>query len=268
VLIGNPLFALGEQRQRLAVRSVQKSEGQGQQGAVGTGLRSREQSGAKIAALPGTKVELDAVAGLLQKGQWKVETLSEANALEESVKRVKGPRVLHLATHGFFFPDQEASKGTELFGGERSSGREDPMVRSGLIFSGAQRVFSGEAALPDLEDGVLTAYEAMSLNLQGTELVTLSACETGLGQVKAGEGVFGLRRAFEVAGADAVLMSLWAVPDRETQELMTLFYGKWLAGKGKHEALRQAQLEMRDKVKARYSKDLPYYWGAFVLVGR
>jgi CHAT domain-containing protein len=118
-----------------------------------------------------------------------------------------------------------------------------------------------------LDDGLLTAYEAAGLSLQGTELVVLSACDTGLGQVKNGEGVLGLPRAFEEAGAEAVLMSLWAVPDQETQELMTLFYTKWLAGEDKYEALRKAQLQMRATVKARYGQDLPYYWGAFVLVG-
>ena len=98
--------------------------------------------------------------------------------------------------------------------------------------------------------------------------VVLSACGTGLGRVESGEGVFGLRRALEMAGAEAVLMSLWSVPDQETQELMRLFYEKWLAGKEKHAALREAQLEMRQKVKERYGEDLPFYWGAFVLVGK
>lgn len=106
------------------------------------------------------------------------------------------------------------------------------------------------------------------MNLQQTELVVLSACETGLGQVQNGEGVFGLRRAFQEAGAESVLMSMWAVPDRETQELMTLFYEKWLAGEDKPGALREAQLEMRIRVKRRYGRDIPFYWGGFVLVGR
>jgi len=113
---------------------------------------------------------------------------------------------------------------------------------------------------------VLTVYEATGLNLQGAELVVLSACDTGLGQVKNGEGVFGLRRAFEEAGAQAVLMSLWPVPDQERQELMTRFYTQWLSGKDKFEALREAQLKERGIVKKRYGQDLPFHWGAFVLV--
>ncbi len=114
-------------------------------------------------------------------------------------------------------------------------------------------------------DGLL---EASQLNLQGTELVVLSACETGLGGQSNGEGVFGLRRGLQEAGADAVMMSMWSVPDQETQELMALFYQKWLGGMDKPEALRQAQLAERETVRKRYGKDLPFYWGAFVMVSR
>ena len=141
------------------------------------------------------------------------------------------------------------------------------MLRSGLFFDGVSRVLAGAPPAADLDDGILTAYEATGLNLQGTELVVLSACETGLGEVKNGEGVFGLRRALQEAGAEAVLMSLWAVPDRETQELMTLFYKHWLSGQEKHLALREAQLELRKRVKTQYGQDKPFYWGGFVLVG-
>ena len=142
------------------------------------------------------------------------------------------------------------------------------MLRCGLFFAGADRMLKGEPPMKGVESGVLTAYEASALNLQGTELVVLSACETGRGHVQNGEGVFGLRRALQEAGAEAVLMSLWSVPDRETQELMTLFYQNWLGGMEKPEALRRAQMTERDQVKKRYGKDLPYYWGAFILVGR
>jgi CHAT domain-containing protein len=104
------------------------------------------------------------------------------------------------------------------------------------------------------------------LDLEGTELVVLSACNTGLGTNRSGEGVFGLRRAFQEAGADSVLMSMWQVPDEETRRLMTLFYENWLAGKNKHEALRMAQRRLRDELRAE-GRDWPFYWGAFVLVG-
>jgi CHAT domain-containing protein len=126
----------------------------------------------------------------------------------------------------------------------------------------------GTVPSPDLEDGLLTAFEASQLDLHGTELVVLSACETGLGKMEAGEGVFGLRRGLQVAGAESVLMSMWSVPDQETRELMTLFYKKWLGGAEKHQALREAQLEMREKVRKSKGNDASFYWGAFVLVGR
>ena len=177
------------------------------------------------------------------------------------MKRISGPRVLHVATHGVFRPDAGPNANTRS---SAAGGREDPMLRSGLLFAGANQARSGTA----VEDGELTAYEAIGLNLQGTELVVLSACETGLGTVRNGEGVFGLRRALEVAGAQTILMSLWDVPDLETRELMTRFYRLWLSGLEKPAALRRAQLQMRAVVKARYGRDLPYYWGAFVLTGR
>ncbi|MGH9579693.1 MAG: CHAT domain-containing protein, partial [Terriglobales bacterium] len=266
VLIGNPIFSLEEAGQRALARTLQRpGESAPLLAMVGSSL-SRDHRGPGLAPLPGTRLELESVSTLLKKQQWKVEVDTEEKALEEVVKHVRSPRVLHIATHGFFRPDQKETRRT--IPDDLPSGREDPMLRSGLYFAGANRVLSGVPPAPDLEDGVLTAYEAMGLNLQGTELVVLSACQTGLGVVKNGEGVFGLRRALQVAGAEAVLMSLWSVPDQETQELMTLFYERWLSGKGKHEALREAQLELRSRVKERRGHDLPFYWGAFVLVGR
>lgn len=128
---------------------------------------------------------------------------------------------------------------------------------------------AGKPSPPDLDNGVLTALEAGNLNLRGTQLVVLSACDTGQGDVKNGEGVFGLRRALQEAGAQAVLMSLWSVPDQETQQLMQRFYARWLSGIEVHQALKDAQLAMRAQVRAAHGgNDLPYYWGAFVLVGR
>jgi CHAT domain-containing protein/tetratricopeptide (TPR) repeat protein len=268
VLIGNPSFDLDESQQRSALRSLQAAPAVHPAPAaveVAT-LRSRDLRSGTLNPLPGTQVEVEAVSSLLEKQHWQVQTYTQQHALKESVMKVKGPRVLHLATHGFFEPDQQTEH--QRPESDQPSGLEDPMLRSGLFFAGANRHLSGHATPPDLDDGVLTAYEATQLNLRETELVVLSACETGLGKVTAGEGVFGLRRALQVAGAESVLMSMWSVPDKETQELMTLFYTKWLSGKDKHEALREAQLEMRERVKARYGKDLPQYWGAFVLVGR
>ena len=220
VLVGNPRFDLDESRQRVVARALQKAEEPKHLlASVSSGLRSREQRGGALAPLPSTKLEVQAIHSLLKKQGWRIEVYTEEKALEEAVKGVQQPRVLHAATHGFFLPDQKRVR--RNFGSERPSGMENPMLRSGLYFAGANRILAGSAPPAGLGDGVLTAYEAMGLNLHGTELVVLSACKTGLGQVRNGEGVFGLRRALQVAGAESVLMSLWSVPDRETQELMS-----------------------------------------------
>jgi len=236
VLLGNPSFDLG----------------------LPAGART------SLPALPGTQDEVDLVAKTFRSAGWQVQTLTGDAARKEAVLRQNAPRVLHLATHGFFVSTTSLQRGNQ----SRQSGL-DEMLQSGLFFAGANRTLTGGAPIPGQENGILTSYETAQLNLEGTELVVLSACETARGQQgDNGEGVFGLRRALEEAGARAVLMSSWSVPDRETQELMALFYQKWLAGADKHEALRQAQLEERVAVRQRYGKDSPFYWGAFVLVGR
>ena len=224
-------------------------------------MRSADLQRGALAPLPGTKVELQEVSSLLAEHSWHVDLYTGEKALAGVVKQVKSPRVLHLATHGFFLQDRQGPKDNMPAVGE------NPMLRSGLFFAGADRVLAGMPNPAGLDDGILTAYEASGIDLHGTELVVLSACDTGLGEVKNGEGIFGLRRALQEAGAESVMMSLWAVPDRETQELMAAFYKDWLGGMDKYEALRTAQLEMRRKVTVRYGHDIPHYWGAFVLVG-
>ena len=135
----------------------------------------------------------------------------------------------------------------------------DPLLRSGLILAGANYSWSGKTPIEGIEDGIATAYEISQLDLSKTQLVVLSACETALGDIRGSEGVFGLQRAFKMAGVKKMIVSLWQVPDKETAELMTAFYSYWLKGKNINEAFAQAQAEMRTK----YS---PYYWAAFVLV--
>ncbi|MGA3017284.1 MAG: CHAT domain-containing tetratricopeptide repeat protein [Bryobacteraceae bacterium] len=275
VVMGNPAFDLTEAAQREAVSKL--NAGAAIQTAT-TPAEARPASrgserSAPLPPLPATQAEALAVALSLKNAGWQVSLYTGSMALKEVMERARSPRVVHLATHGFFLATPATADKSAP--GARPSGQStgqpalrDPMLRSGLFFAGADRTRAGERPAAGLEDGVLTAYEASQLHLQGTELVVLSACETGLGQQANGEGVFGLRRGLQEAGAESVLMSMWPVPDQETQELMTLFYQQWLGGLDAHEALRRAQLKERDTVRQRYGRDLPYYWGAFVLVGR
>ena len=213
-----------------------------------------------IKELPGTKVEVEGIGKILTDKKWEVMTLLNNNALEENVKHIQGPTLFHIATHGFFEPDVEDE--SDL----KNLKYENALFRSGLLLAGSaetlyKKVNSIEVGEEITEDGVLTAYEAMNIDLQNTELVVLSACETGLGEVSNGEGVYGLQRAFKVAGAEAIIFSLWKVDDAATQQLMTNFYNFWLTTGNKRESFTKAQLAIRDQYK------LPFFWGAFVLIG-
>jgi CHAT domain-containing protein len=150
--------------------------------------------------------------------------------------------------------------GLQQMGGTQTKKTTNPLMRSGLLFAGAQNT-QNEEGIPGDENGWLTAYEASLLNLRNTELVVLSACETGSGDVQNGRGVFGLQRAIKSAGAESLIMSMWSVSDEATSEMMSLFYTHWLGGMSKREALRKAQ----EKMRAKYSH--PFYWGAFVMLG-
>lgn len=268
VLIGNPQFDLTPQGERSALAKLgAKSESPAFPTSLSplNRMRSRDPVSGKLPPLPGTQVEIEAIKRELEEAHWHAEVFLGPLALKRVLMRVRSPRLVHIATHGFFQPDQQV----DAIGMDTAPfpTLEDPMLRSGLYLAGADRVLSHQPVPEDLEDGVLTAYEASTLNLHGTELVILSACETGLGKIQNGEGVFGLRRAFQLAGAHYIVMSLWSVPDRETQELMEDFLGRWLHGEEIHAALRNAQEHERALVRARYHVDAPYYWGAFILVG-
>ncbi len=212
-----------------------------------------------IKELPGTKTEVESIAKILSGKKWETQILLNNAALEENVKMLQGPNLFHIATHGFFEPDVDEKENTNLK-------YENALFRSGLLLAGsAETLYKKANALEvgneSTEDGVLTAYEAMNIDLNATELVVLSACETGLGEVTNGEGVYGLQRAFKVAGAEAIIFSLWKVDDAATQKLMTSFYNFWLASGNKRESFTKAQLAIREEFKS------PYYWGAFVLIG-
>ena len=215
----------------------------------------------EIVPLPGTKTEIESVSKILKGSGYQVSLFAQKNASESNLKAVKGPVLMHIATHGYFLEDVDNSG--SAFGISIENANDNPLLRSGIMLADAGTTVSGKR-MPDLksnDNGILTAYEAMNLDLEGTNLIVLSACETGLGEVKAGEGVYGLQRAFLVAGADALIMSLWKVDDAATQQLMTNFYTNWIKTGDKQKAFKQAQLQLMTKYKD------PYYWGAFVMTG-
>lgn len=217
---------------------------------------------ADVSALPGTKVEIDGISKILKTSGYQITQVMAKEATEKSIKAVKAPALVHIATHGYFMQDA-GEEGGSLFGVNVERASKNPLLRSGLILAGAGKFMGGttSADISSNDNGVLTAYEAMNLDLEGTSLVILSACETGLGDIKSGEGVYGLQRAFQVAGADALIMSLWKVDDAATQMLMTNFYTNWIKLGNKQKAFKQAQLQLMTKYKD------PYYWGAFVMMG-
>ncbi|MEQ1746556.1 MAG: CHAT domain-containing tetratricopeptide repeat protein [Saprospiraceae bacterium] len=210
-----------------------------------------------------TKKEAAAVAAVLGHSGLRTEVYEGEKATEEMLKKIgtagrPAPRVLHLATHGFFFPDADTASAP----GFRSS--DHPLIRSGLVLAGANSVWKGEFPPAGREDGILTAYEIAQLDLSRTELVVLSACETGLGELRGNEGIYGLQRGFKIAGARYVLMSLWSVSDRHTYEFMNLFYREWLENKKTIPAAFQAaQNKMRE---LHNQPPNPALWAGFVLV--
>ena len=213
-----------------------------------------------VTPLPGTKKEASTVQSIL-KGKFTGTTLlMEDQANEENIKEIRNPAILHIATHGFFLEDV-SEKEEKVFGVEVEKAKDNPLLRSGLMLAGAEKAVANEQQEEaGANNGILTAYEAVNMHLGKTDFVVLSACETGLGDVVSGEGVYGLQRAFLVAGANSVIMSLWKVNDEATQQLMTTFYSKWLQSGDQTAAFREAQLSLKSKYKD------PYYWGAFVMV--
>ena len=227
--------------------------------------RNLDLSKLRAGKLPWTAKEVQAIAELIPQSK----ILTGYQATETAVKQAKSPSILHLATHGFFLEDLPSVVPTDpednpLFSTKQNSInvpiKENPLLRSGLIFAG----FNNRKEIS--EDCVLTALEASGLNLQGTKLVVLSACETGLGEIANGQGVYGLRRAFVIAGAETLVMSLWSVSDQGTAQLMTGYYQRLLKGEARGKALRQIQLEMlQNSSQEKYTH--PYYWSGFIVSG-
>ncbi|MDJ0518013.1 MAG: tetratricopeptide repeat protein [Trichodesmium sp. MO_231.B1] len=211
-------------------------------------------------ALRGTKAEVEAIAPMLSN----VTLLTESNATENAIKQVNAPEILHIATHGFFLEDLKEVAPPTLGGGFNTSlppapsnKLENPLLRSGIALAGFNPRKSGD------EDGVMTALEIANLSLGGTKLVVLSACDTGVGDINVGEGVYGLRRALSLAGSESQVISLWQVDDFGTKDLMVKYYQRVLNNEGRSEALRQTQLEILGTEEYQH----PYYWASFIPSG-
>ncbi len=213
--------------------------------------KSRTSGDTKFASLPGTNTEVMKIDEILKSKTWTTSVYLKRLANEKNLKNVQSPDILHVATHGFFSSDKVKIN---------SDVRNDFLFHSGLVLAGANRNLNEETQ-DFYDDGILTAYEVMNLDLSNTDLVVLSACETGLGKVENGEGVYGLQRSFLQAGARNILISLWKVDDLVTQELMVKFYRYLFQANSEREALKLAQLELM-----KTSPD-PMRWGGFILVG-
>lgn len=220
---------------------------------------SKPKKGA-IKQLPGTEKEINALIELLDNNGWTTSEKLEYEATENAIKSIRSPKIFHVATHGFFTPARQVAQNAAS-GQKELTALENPLLRTGILLTGAGDLLNKTEYNYNEEDGILTAYEAMNMNLDHTDLVVLSACETGLGETKIGEGVYGLQRAFMVAGAKTLIMSMFKVDDTATQKLMVNFYQKWLTTGNKRQSFVEAKKELRNEFKD------PIYWGAFIMIG-
>lgn len=212
--------------------------------------------------LPGTKEEIGTIAEMLRGKGTNVYMLTQNDANEESFKGfdTHAPELMHIATHGFYFPSGEDVTSSFFNGLHSYTQKDNSMLFSGLLFAGGNNAWTGKEIVEGVEDGILTADEISRIDLSGNKLIVLSACNTGLGDIDNVDGVFGLQRGLKRAGVKTILMSLWKVPDEETKELMRMFYKELLNGKTPHQSLKIAQKHLKAKGKS------PYYWAGFILL--
>jgi CHAT domain-containing protein len=210
------------------------------------GTTGDDPSATYFAPLAGTAAEGRAIKELFPEAT----LFTGRRATKAALQRADAPRMLHIASHGFFLREAAGAQAA-------TADTQNPLLRAGLALAGANLTHDSG------NDGILWALEASRLNLWGTKLVTLSACDTGIGEIRNGEGVYGLRRAFVLAGAETIVMSLWPVSDHLTHQMMTAYYTGLRAGLGRGDALRQAKLAMLERQGRRH----PFYWASFIQNG-
>jgi CHAT domain-containing protein/tetratricopeptide (TPR) repeat protein len=285
LVVGNPSF---DRSPKLSVALNRPSTMRG----VTTGAAEPDRRGTRSACgtfktlrfppLPASEMEVEDIAALwksatpegaavVQSGSEELLEVTGAEASTEAFEQsAPGKRVLHVATHGFFLEGTCDSAVQRADADKEKAGRlpataENPLLLSGLAFAGANR---RSGAGPDESDGILTAEEIAGLNLQGVDWAVLSACDTGVGKIRVGEGVFGLRRAFQVAGAKTVIMSLWPIEDETTRQWMATLYSEhFRSGKDTPESVRAATLKVLRQRRANHQSTHPFYWGAFIAAG-
>ncbi len=281
VVFAGPDYNLGL-KERQSASQVLLAKMQKNAAPVLRGAVSRDIRGMRWDPLPGAAEEAGDVKKALEGTRYgPVQVYAGKDALQEVFTSLRSLRILHVATHGYFLPNQKLdpeereslmrSDDSVEFGAARGlarlRGTEDPLLRSGLVFAGANLAGAPETGAAQVGDGWVTAEEVSLMELRGTELVVLSACNTGLGDVKVGDGVQGLQRAFLLAGARSLIMSLYSVPDKESHEMMRDFYGSLKAGESKSSALHKAQVKMIEQRRKQSGAAHPFFWASFVLLG-
>lgn len=278
LLIGAPNYDLDYDTNVCCISDTNSNETVGNEVTYSNRAARYLPEGFFFSDLDGAKEEINTISGLLKPIFDTLVIYTGEAAVEELLESSTVYELIHLSTHGFYLPSEKRRQIGSFQIGDHSVGAipiskimeteaylENPLLRSGIVFSGANK------SLKELsgDKGILTAEKVLTLPLQGTDLVVLSACQTGIGDITSGEGVFGLQRAFSIAGARNLIMSLWSVPDSETRDLMVRFYQNWLGGMTKRKALAEAtraQLEdARDVTGERYPN--PYYWAGFIISG-
>lgn len=224
--------------------------------------------GQGFAYLPGSKREVQEIATILKESDWNVDLYIDKSATETKFKAYSSssPYLLHISTHGFYYPlaNKQLSSSQDIQKENPYKISDNPLMRTGLAFSGANSIWNQEKkSQENIDDGILTAYEVANMDLSNTELVVLSACKTGLGDITNNEGVYGLQRAFRMSGVQSMLVSLWDIPDDTTSEFMQQFYYLWC--KSDKNTIKQAFSEAQDKLRKKYPRN-PERWGGFILI--